>query len=190
MRRLRTTLAATLVVAGLALAGCAPEADPQPQPTTGETTPPPVPTEAPQPSESPGAEADPTCETIIPATTVDEFVNIGWKPIEEPFVLSSSTELTGGLICKWGDPEVPSDHVQIYGWAPITPTEANTAQLELVANGWRREDAPEGVYITESAETATGTDDQGYGWTYLFGEGWVKFSDTKQTLILIEWPVA
>ena len=53
-----------------------------------------------------------------------------------------------------------------------------------------REDAAEGVYVTESPETAIATDEEGYGMTYLFGDGWVKLADTKQGLLLIEWPPA
>lgn len=30
------------------------------------------------------------------------------------------------------------------------------------------------------------TDGEGYGMTYLFGDGWVKVADTKQGLVLVE----
>ena len=32
------------------------------------------------------------------------------------------------------------------------------------------------------------TDAEGYGITYLFGDGWVTFSDTRQGLLLIQRP--
>jgi hypothetical protein len=32
-----------------------------------------------------------------------------------------------------------------------------------------------------------GTDEDGYGMTYLFGDGWVTLSDTKQGLLLVTW---
>ena len=56
------------------------------------------------------------------------------------------------------------------------------------SQGWVREDSAEGVYITESPETTIAVDEEGYGMTYLFGDGWVKLADTKQGLLLIEWP--
>ena len=39
-----------------------------------------------------------------------------------------------------------------------------------------------------STDTAVATDDEGYGLTYLFGDGWVKYADTKQSIALVEWP--
>ena len=58
----------------------------------------------------------------------------------------------------------------------------------LVEVGWRVEESSEGTILTESAETTVATDEEGYGLTYLFGEGWVKYADTKQGLILVVWP--
>jgi hypothetical protein len=49
------------------------------------------------------------------------------------------------------------------------------------------EEVPEGLIVTESADTTVATDDQGYGLTYLFGDGWVKHADTKQGLLLVTW---
>jgi len=77
--------------------------------------------------------------------------------------------------------------VQIFGWAPIEEDAAVEAQDALVAEGWLREESSEGVYITENPETTITTDSQGYGMTYLFGEGWAKVADTKQGLLLITW---
>ena len=57
----------------------------------------------------------------------------------------------------------------------------------LVAQGWKVEETPEGLFVTESADTTVATDDQGYGLTYLFGDGWVKYADTKQGLLLVTW---
>ena len=39
-----------------------------------------------------------------------------------------------------------------------------------------------------TTDTAVATDDEGYGLTYLFGDGWVKYADTKQSIALVEWP--
>ena len=89
----------------------------------------------------------------------------------------------------WADFEGPAgDHLQIFGWAPIAEEQAADAQASMVAQGWIREDSTEGVYITEPKETTIAVDEEGYGMTYLFAAGWVKLADTKQGLLLIEWP--
>ncbi len=77
--------------------------------------------------------------------------------------------------------------MQIYGWAPISADDADEAQSTLVTQGWKVEETPEGLVVTESADTTVATDDQGYGLTYLFGDGWVKYADTKQGLLLVTW---
>jgi hypothetical protein len=93
-----------------------------------------------------------------------------------------------GISCIWGDYSVASDNVQIFGWAPISEADADSARTELLAAGWRAVDDPSGDYITEDPNTAVSTDDQGYGLTYEFGDGWVIMADTKQSLVLIEPP--
>ena len=45
-----------------------------------------------------------------------------------------------------------------------------------------------GVYVTESPSTVIAPDENGYGITYLFADGQVTVADTKQGLLLIEWP--
>jgi hypothetical protein len=179
-------LAATLMLAtGCAGAnGSAPEATETPGPAPAATSPSPTPLET--PTEQPPA-ADPTCDTIIPANVVTEFEGAGWSARAEPFRIGETT-LSDGVHCVWGDFSVATDHVQIFGWAPITASEAAEAQDELISNGWRREQAPDGVLITESSNTTVATDEEGYGLTYLFGDGWVKHADTKQGLLLVVWP--
>ncbi|TDN92581.1 hypothetical protein [Microbacterium sp. BK668] len=97
-------------------------------------------------------------------------------------------EIPDGVQCIWGDFSTASDQVQIFGWAPISEDLAESAESELVGQGWRREDSPEGVYVTENPDTAVSVDEEGYGLTYLFGDGWVKYADTKQGILLVEWP--
>lgn len=178
-------LAATLMVA----TGCAPATTATPDaggsPEPAPTSPSPTPLET--PSEAPAA--DPTCETIIPATTVEDLTGVGWTARAEPFRIIER-EIPEGVQCVWGDFTTATDHVQIYGWAPITADQAAEAQSALVSLGWRMEDSPEGVIVTESAETTVATDEEGYGLTYLFGDGWVKYADTKQGLLLVIWPSA
>lgn len=147
---------------------------------------------SPEPSETTPTDEtaeEPTCETIIPESTIAGFAEVGWESQQEPFVLAG-VELEDGIQCKWGDLTTATDHIQMFGWAPITADAAATAQAQLTADGWIQEQSDAGVILTESPETALYTDDDGYGWTYLFGDGSVKFADTKQSLLLVEWPRA
>ena len=187
MRLSRTASVIALLAAALLVTACAgaPAAAPTAagSPTQGIPSSP-VPT--PQDSES-GAEVTPTCETIISETTVNDFDSLGWTVKEEPFFIGE-TQLAGGLQCTWGDYSVASDHVQVFGWAPLTEKQGATARSELLSNGWREVEEAGSVYITENADTAVSVDDEGYGLTYLFGEGFVTLADTKQSLLLVEWP--
>ncbi len=137
----------------------------------------------------PTPSAPPTCDTIITPSLVDTFAARGWTFRQQPFDAGSLT-LDGGLRCLWGDFSVASDHVQIFGWAPATTAQQDEIRRQLLAQGWRLvQDGPT-VYITESSTTAVVKDDEGFGMTYQFGDGWVRFADTKQGLLLIEWPRA
>jgi hypothetical protein len=153
-------------------------------------TPQPVAT-SPTPSTTEEAEpaAEPQCDTIIPAATVADFESVGWTVRAEPF-RAGDVEISEGVQCIWGDFSTATDHVQIYGWAPITAEQTADIRAQLVALGWRVEQSPDGVIVTESADTTVATDAEGYGLTYLFGDGWVKYADTKQGLLLVVWPSA
>jgi hypothetical protein len=189
MRSPRTLVASALLAAALLTTACAgtPAAVPT---TTGSPTSgiPSSPVATPESTEA-GAEATPTCETIIPETTVEDFDSLGWTVKEEPFFIGE-TQLPGGLQCTWGDYSVASDHVQVFGWAPLSEEQAATARSELLSSGWREVEEAGSVYITENADTAVSVDEEGYGLTYLLGDGWVKLADTKQGLLLVEWPQA
>ncbi|MFT4221157.1 MAG: hypothetical protein QM611_11680 [Microbacterium sp.] len=184
--RALTALAAAVAIA--ALAGCAPS-EPDPAPTTA--TPTVAVTATPTPSETPteAPAADPACDTIIPGDVAADFENAGLTSQTDVFRIGP-TEIPGGLWCRWGDANAPGDHVQIFGWAPLDPSEASQYQSTMVQEGWLREDDDDSVYLTEDPDTAAAVDDDGYGWTYQFGDGWVKFADTKQGLLLIDWPPA
>jgi len=183
--------AAALALSALALTACSgsPEAAPDPTTSSAPTT------AAPEPSAStapePTAGAAPTCETLISASLVADYEKIGVTAQESPFYIAGH-EIEGGLRCMWANFDQPAgDSGQIYGWAKMTDAEADDAQQELLAEGWVREDAADGgVYITESHDTAIVTDDEGYGMTYLFADGQVTVADTKQGLLVIEWPKA
>ncbi|GAA3008783.1 hypothetical protein [Microbacterium aurantiacum] len=188
--RVRWTAALLALPLALAATSCAPqEPEPSAQPTPSATAPV-IAEPEPEQSVEPGADAevDPTCETIIATSIVTEFERIGWTSREEPFYVGA-TELEDGLRCMWADFDAPaSDNLQIFGWSPIDEQTTRSAQTELVGQGWIREEAAEGVYVTENPETIIAPDENGYGITYLFGDGWVTVADTKQGLVLIEWP--
>ena len=78
--------------------------------------------------------------------------------------------------------------MQIFGWTPIDDAEAAAAEKELTASGWKVEREDEGTYVTENPEWLGGRGVDGYGLTYLFGDGWVKFADTRQSLLLVDSP--
>lgn len=187
----RLGAAAVLAVTLAVTTGCA-AATPDPD-TSESAAPAPSQTDAvaaPEESEEPVAVAeDPTCETIIPAATVADFESIGWTYEEQPFY-AGEIELTEGIKCVWADFTVASDHLQIFAWSPITTEVAADAQAQLEGWGWIREEGADGVYITENPDTTIAVDSEGYGMTYLFGDGWVTHADTKQGLLLIEWPVS
>ncbi len=182
--------AAVLALSAMLLSACAgtPEAA-EPETTGNAQTPTPTapePTATPEPE--PASAEEPTCETIIGASVVADFESLGWASLASPLYIGS-TEIEDGLQCMWADFDGPAgDHGQMFGWAPITDDVAAAAQDELTSQGWVREDDGAGVYITESADTALATDDEGYGMTYHFTDGQVKVADTKQGLLLIEWP--
>lgn len=188
-------LGATLVLAlsaSLATGCAATTPPPEPETTTGAGATPSVPAAQPsaEPTENAAPAEDPTCETLIADATVADFQSVGWTARADPFYIGEN-EIPGGLQCVWADFEGQAgDHVQIFGWAPIEADAASDAEAELVEQGWTREKGADGVYVTESPETSIATDNEGYGMTYLFGDGWVILADTKQGLVLIDWPRA
>jgi hypothetical protein len=184
--------AAVLALSAVVLSACGSSAaPPAPEETTTATSPAPP---APQPSSTsepdPASAEEPTCATLIGEAVVADFESVGWSVRAEPLYIGS-VEIPDGLTCVWADFSSPAgDHGQMFGWGPLDADRAAEVQDELVSQGWVREQTTEGVYITESAETAIAVDENGYGMTYLFGEGWVEFADTKQGLLLIEWPAS
>lgn len=175
------TVAAVLV--GV-LAGCTADPDPVEAAPT-ESSPP--------PSTAPSAPADdepsapPTCETLLTPAMIRGFTSLGWSAQSDPFILGDNE--IDGLLCKWADYEAPnSNEVQIYGWGRLDADEAADAQELLVAQGWRLEEVAEGTLVSEDPAFAVIVDENGYGMSYLFGDGWVIVADTRQNLVLIDRP--
>ncbi len=80
--------------------------------------------------------------------------------------------------------------MQIFGWAPIDDSTAAQAVSDLTAAGWKVEKDSDGTYVTENPDWLNGRGVDGYGLTYLFGDGFVKFADTRQSLLLVDSPRA
>ncbi|MCM3501543.1 hypothetical protein M3667_06570 [Microbacterium sp. P26] len=185
-------IAALAVVTALALAGCSASATPETAPSVAATASgPPVegtaPTDSPEPEDAPSVA--PTCENIIPKATADDFTSLGWTSQEEPFRVGAEA-LDEGIQCKWGDQNIASDRVQIFGWAPIDDATAAQAVSDLTSAGWKVEKDTDGTYVTENPDWLGGRGVDGYGLTYLFGDGFVKFADTRQSLLLVDSPRA
>lgn len=184
----KSSVVLTALVLAATLAGCSGSTDgvASPAPTTSQ--PAPVASVEPEESEAPATpSAAPACDTIISENAVASLTGLGWTSKQHDFVIGDVT-LPDGVFCIWGDYTVPSDHVQVYGWSEISDEDAATAQASLLASGWTREDGEAGIYVTENPEASMGVDENGYGMTYLFGDGWVKVADTKESLLFVEWP--
>lgn len=178
---------AALALAALALTACAAPAPAPADPGSAGQTPVPAPDDSATPSDIPEPDAEPTCETILSPYVVAELRALNWTPREDPFMLGG-TPLPDGIQCVWGDQTMASDHVQIYGWAPVDEATVAEAQAALEAEGWVRLEEEGVVYLTENPDFVVMADSEGYGMTYEFGDGWVAVSDTKQGLEVIQWP--
>lgn len=187
----RGSLGLAALLLALILPACA--NGPQPASPSSAASPTPAGTASAPASPSPAPTVDPasvTCESLLPESLVAAFTAAGWSVREDPFFVGD-VEIEDGRRCTWGDfAGSASDHVQVYGWAPIDEDTAADAQAALLSDGWVREEADAGVYITENPETTVATDVDGYGITLLFGDGWVTVSDTKEGLLVIVRPTA
>ena len=177
--------AGILLLAGCATAAPGPEGSALPTAPTAEAT---ATTGPSEPSPTPtSAPTEVSCESIISTDTAAQLAAQGWTAKESPLVVGTTT-VSDGLSCMWADFAVPSGALLIFGWGPIDDADAVAAQNELLAQGWMREEGTEGTYITEDPMQAPTTDVDGYGMTYLFGDGWGTVADTKQGLLLINRP--
>ncbi len=173
MRRTAPSAAAAAILIA-ALTACAPSAPPA-TPTVASSAPATTdPTVTPTPDAEDGV---PTCEELIPASLVEQFSSQGWSYRADVFRVGDLT-LTDGVQCVWGDYSVASDHVLIFGWAAATPAEIDQARASLLASGWQVAEDASGTYITENPATAVATDENGFGMTYQFGDGWIAVADT------------
>lgn len=188
-RPARTVVAAAVTALALLTVSCSPaEApaaqDPTPQAPV-ETPAGEAPASTPEPTETAVPAEDVTCETLVLPETVATFTEAGWTPKEEPFLIGER-EMPGGIRCMWADFSVESNDMMVLAWAPVAADDAAAIEAELVAEGWKREEDADGVLVTEPNPLTV--DDDGYGFTYRFGDGWVTLADWKANLVLIEQP--
>lgn len=186
----RTAGTATLLLLAGALAACS---SPTPAPATSTSAPAPTITAQPGTGSNtapPEPTADPeaaTCENLLPATLVTQFEEMGWS-YQQSQLFGVDAPLPDSIQCTWGDyASHSSESVQIYAWSPIDDATATAMQDALVAQGWTREVKDDVVYIT-AGDRSTVVDENGYGMTYKFVEGSVSYADTKQGLVLLQWP--
>ncbi|MCT9001478.1 nitrate ABC transporter substrate-binding protein [Microbacterium memoriense] len=191
-RVIPTAVLASLGALSLLLTGCATSAQPSPTETTVTTAPNPDPSDGaaePMPTTTATAGAsEATCDNLVSEEILTDLTVQGWTYRQDPFTVGDLT-LEEGMQCMWADFTTASGNLLLFGWAPITEDEAVVAQDQLVAQGWTIEEASDGVYVTEDGMQAPTVDENGYGMTYEFGDGWVTVSDTKQNLLLIERPL-
>lgn len=180
---------AAVGLAALLLTGCGAGSEaPAPTATVGTDAPTTAPTSEPDPTSSPDAGGvDATCDSIVVADVHEQLVAKGWSFKETPFAAGGVT-LDDGLQCTWADFTKPSGNLLLFGWAPLTGDQATKIQNALEQEGWKRESEGDYVYLTQDASQAPTVDENGYGMTYEFGDGWVTLSDTKQNLLLIQRP--
>ncbi|MFT4135212.1 hypothetical protein [Microbacterium sp.] len=186
----RCALLAALAASALLLAGCT--SSPAPETTATASSPSTATAQAtPTPTASTAASeaAVPTCDELVAPEVTEATAAQGWTVREEPFVVGG-VEIDHGISCTWADYSNATGNLLTFAWGSISAANATKAQRALESAGWLREKTDAGVYITEDPATAMTTDADGYGLTYLFGDGWVTFSDTRQGLLLIHRPGA
>lgn len=188
----RLPLAAGALLAALSLAACSGPSTPVDKTPTSTASKPPATPKAEvetAPADKPATTtpADrPTCETMITKGTVEALKSQGWTFEEREFRIGDVL-VEGGLECLWADYSTASDHGQMYAWGPLSAENSRTAQASLISDGWLRSTSNGKTYITEDPAYAIAKDDDGFGMTYEFGDGWVRFADTKQGLLLVDW---
>lgn len=189
----RTLTALGLLTAAALLAGCgSPSGAGGASASAGASG---IPSPTATPTISSGPTAEPlvtTCDNTVAPDALASFQAEGYtgQPRGDAWLIAG-TPITGGIECQWMiDHSVGTDNFILLAWGPLDTEQADTAIAALLAEGgWRREDASEGVYLTaDGADMLPTTDAQGYGATYLFADGQVKYAGTKAELAIIAAP--
>ena len=192
-----TVLLSVLLLAGCGSANTDTTAKPTAAPSGAASAAPQVTTDdTPAPAET--TDEDLTCETMIPESVVGALTSQGWSATASQLSVGSQT-IDDSLLCTWAP--TGSFEGQMYGVGRLTSTEENQLRSDLAAQGWTTQDAADGVYFTAPVAAAptpapgatastTGGGGTMSGFTYLLGDGWVKYADTRDGILLIVTPVS
>lgn len=114
---------------------------------------------------------------------------VGWNTLAEepsfsPFDALPEGAPAGALSCRWGEgPEVATDNVFDFAWAPIDPAQAERAQSFLSANGYVRIDGAEGIHLALPVDPASGqADEDGLGPSFFFTGAEVRWAQNRDLL--------
>lgn len=185
-RTARFALLALLAASTLVATGCAGAPDSGEAASAAPASAAPAsPSAAPEPTETTATVAPATCENIISPSALESFKTEGWSAEDEPFTVAAVT-LADGISCTWTNAQQAGGAILVFGWSPITAEQTAQAEQSLEADGWTAEPTDEGLMVTIDPNMAITVDDEGFGETYLFGDGWVIMAGTKQNLILVD----
>ncbi|CDK00547.1 putative Nitrate/sulfonate/bicarbonate ABC transporter periplasmic protein [Microbacterium sp. C448] len=200
-RTVRTFLVGAGIAAAVLLAGCTAAGSSDPSvsganPSASDSSTEPGAGSA-SPSTSAGSDAAPaapsielTCDNTMSPDALARYQAAGWTgQVRDQTWLIAGEPVTDGILCQWmEDHSVATDNFTWLGWAPVADAEATISDL-ILEGGWRREDAAEGIYITaDDAQMMPIVDAEGYGTTYLFVDGQVRYASTKSELGSITAP--
>lgn len=163
---------AALAVIAVTVSGCAGSPDLEPAPSPTHEAAPPVDTASPTPTPTPYV---PDCLNIISSETEATLTAEGFVLIEEhesKLRVEQRVEAmffdNGGVDCLWGVAG-GGDSLVAFGYSPITPADAATAQQKLAAGGYAQTE--EGTDIVLSIDPKT--DAMGIGDVFVFsGAEW------------------
>ena len=185
-RTARFALLAIIAASTLVATGCAGSPDSGEAATSAPASAAPAsPATTPEPTETTATVAAASCENIISPSALDSFEAEGWTVEEEQMTVAAVT-LADGISCTWTNAEQAGGNILIFGWSPITAEQAAQAEQSLESDGWTSESTDEGLMVTIDPNMAITVDDDGFGETYLFGDGWVIMAGTKQNLMLVD----
>lgn len=149
----------------------------------------PSPTPTPTPTSTPLAL---TCESIVTADTVSGLSSEGYTGLkwgDGPWTIGDQP-FADGLACIWSqDHSVGTDNFLWFGWSPADDASRSAAIASLTADGsFVAEETAEGTYVTIDQAQAVTVDENGYGTTYLFSDGWVIGAFTRAGLQAVQVP--
>lgn len=185
-------IAVIVVVLLLTTDSGAPVASPSPSSTPTATAPAQTPSPAPTPSPTAHPLVDATCQDVLTEEYLAQVAADGLQVWDTGVLAVGATPFDDfpegapllQLVCRTGtDPDASAD-AQDHAWARIHAESAVAAMQQLEADGYRRSDAAEGVYLSRTAAPGAG-DGDGTGQTYLFTATDVRWAQTRADLSAI-----